>query len=262
MSVACGTVYLIGAGPGEPDLITVRGLRALRRADVVVHDRLVAGELVDETRRGAEVIDVGKLPGFARRTQPEINSLLVDRAQAGLDVARLKGGDPFVFGRGGEEAQACAAAGVPCVVIPGVSSAHGVPAAAGIPATHRGLGRSYAVITGQTDPGLGQAEIPYAALAGIDTVIILMGRSNLGEITAGLMSAGRSPETPAACIEMGCTPQQRQVAGTLTDIAALANTQGLRAPVTTVVGEVVALGTSTVRDASAGSAVRTMLREE
>ena len=237
-----GTVYLIGAGPGDAELITVRGLRLLRQADVVVHDRLVAPELLHEVRPRAEVIDVGKHPGFQRFTQDEINTLLVDRARDGAVVARLKGGDPLIFGRGAEEALCCARAGVPCVVVPGVSSAHAVPAAAGIPVTHRGLGRSYAVITGQTDPTLGKAPIPYDSLAGIDTVIVLMGRSNLDQITARLIAAGRSPETPAACVEMGCTPQQQEVVGTLATIAAQASARGLRAPVVTVIGQVVALG--------------------
>jgi uroporphyrin-III C-methyltransferase len=242
MSQCLGTVYLIGAGPGDPGLITVRGLRALRAADVVVHDRLVARELLDEVRDGAEVIDVGKYPGFQRQPQAQINALLIDRAEQGLDVARLKGGDPFVFGRGAEEAAACQAAGVPVIVVPGVTSAGAVPAAAGIPLTHRGLARSYAVITGQTDPALGEADIPYAALVDIDTVVILMGRSNLEEITTGLVVAGRQANTPAACVEMGTTPQQRVVTGTLGTIAPLAAAAGLAAPVVTVVGEVVAQG--------------------
>jgi uroporphyrin-III C-methyltransferase len=237
-----GTVYLIGAGPGDAELITVRGLRVLQRADVVVHDRLVAPELLDEAQPEAEVIDVGKHPGFKRYTQQEINALLVDRARAGLDVVRLKGGDPFILGRGGEEAVHCARAGVPFVVVPGVSSAHAVPAAAGIPITHRGLARTYAVVTGQTDPQLGQADLPYESLAAIDTLIILMGRSNLEQIATNLIAAGRSGDSPAACIEMGWTPQQRTVTATLATIAAEADKAGLRAPAVTVVGEVAALG--------------------
>lgn len=237
-----GTVYLVGAGPGDPELITVRGLRLLGRADMVLHDRLIAPELLDEVQPQAEIINVGKHPGFQRYTQDEINALLVDRARRGYTVVRLKGGDPFIFGRGSEEMLHCAQAGVPVVVVPGVSSAHGVPAAAGIPLTHRGLGRSYAVITGRTDPSLGQPDIPYEALAEIDTVVILMGRSNLDEIAKGLIAAGRSPGTPTACIEMGCTPKQRSVLATLATIAAAVDAGDLRAPVVTVVGDVVGLG--------------------
>jgi len=247
LNAETGTVSLIGAGPGDPELITVRGLRLLRDARVVVHDRLVAPELLDEVRPDAEVIDVGKHPGFQRFTQREINVLLVDRARAGWDVARLKGGDPFVFGRGGEEALHCARAGVPVVVVPGISSAHAVPAAAGIPLTHRGLARSYAVITGQTDPSLGEANLPYAHLAAIDNVVILMGRSNLDQLARELIAAGRSPHTPAACIEMGCTGQQKNVTATLATIAALASVSNLRAPVVTVVGPVAALGADLLR---------------
>ncbi|MFQ5490227.1 MAG: uroporphyrinogen-III C-methyltransferase [Phycisphaerae bacterium] len=236
-----GTVYLIGAGPGHADLITVRALRLLRRADVVVYDRLLSSELLHEARPDAELIDVGKHPGFERITQPEINDLLVDRTRRGLDVARLKGGDPFVFGRGGEEAGHCAEAGVRVEVVPGISSAHAVPAAAGIPITYRGVSRSCVVVTGQTDPDLGRADLPYQALAAIDTVVILMGRSNLREITGRLIQAGRSGRTPAACIETGCTPQQRVVRGTLASLAALADAHKLQAPVTTIIGDVAAM---------------------
>ncbi|MCP4592414.1 MAG: uroporphyrinogen-III C-methyltransferase [bacterium] len=238
---ACGTVHLVGAGPGDPELITVRGLRLLRAADVVIHDRLVAHALLDEVGADAEVINAGKHPGHQRLTQQEINALLTGRAREGLAVVRLKGGDPFVFGRGGEEVQACVEAGVPVVVVPGISSAHAVPAAVGIPVTHRGLGRAYAVVTGQTDPQCGSSELPYASLAGLDTVIVLMGRSNLAEITARLMAAGRAGSTPASCVEMGCTPEQRSVLGTLETIAAQAAAHPLRAPVVTVIGEVVSM---------------------
>ncbi|MCP4247225.1 MAG: uroporphyrinogen-III C-methyltransferase [bacterium] len=241
-----GTVYLVGAGPGDPELITVRGLRLLQAADVVVHDRLITPELLDEVRCDAEIIDVGKHPGFQRFTQEEINDLLVDRARSGRTVVRLKGGDPFIFGRGSEEVLHCSRAGMPTVVVPGVSSAHGVPAAAGIPLTHRGLGRSYAVITGRTDPTVSQPDIPYRALAEIHTIAILMGRSNLDEIASGLIAAGRPPTTPAACIEMGCTPRQRSVFATLETIADIADREGLKAPVVTVVGEAVTLGIAQV----------------
>ena len=251
-----GTVYLVGAGPGDPELITVRGLRTLQSADVVVHDRLVAAALLDEAKPGAELIDVGKHPGFVRWTQQEINALLIERAGRGLDVVRLKGGDPFVFGRGGEEALACAAESVPCVAIPGVSSAHAVPAAAGIPVTHRGMARSYAVVTAQTDPTLGQADLPYASLTAIDTLVIMMGRATLDQVTANLIAAGRDPDTPAACVEMGWTPQQRVVHGALGTIAALADVEELNAPVVTVVGQVAALGPAVLAELSSAGSVQ------
>ncbi len=246
MNHGVGTVCLIGAGPGDADLITLRGLRLLRRADVVVYDRLVSRELLAEARPGAELIDAGKHPGFERVTQREINDLLVDRARRGLEVVRLKGGDPLIFGRGGEEAAHCAAAGVPLAIVPGVSSVHAVPASAGIPITHRGVSRSCVVITGQTEEASNGAGLPYRALAAIDTVVILMGRSSLGQIAGKLIQAGRAEDTPAACIETGCTPDQRVVRGTLASIAALADDHELRAPVTTVIGQVAAMDLQTV----------------
>lgn len=236
-----GTVYLIGAGPGDPELITVRGLKILRAADVVVHDRLVAHELLAEVGQDAEVIDVGKYPGRPRQSQEQINRLIIERAQGGAIVARLKGGDPCMFGRGGEELMACRQAGVPCVVIPGVSSVLAVPAAAGVPLTHRGMVRSLAVITGQTDPAGRGGPIPYSALAKIDTVVILMGMANLGEITSRLIEAGRAAETPAVSIASGCTAQQRVVRGHLGSIAERVATAGLGSPVLTLIGEVAAL---------------------
>ena len=241
-----GMVYLIGAGPGDPELITVRGLKMLRAADVVVHDRLIAHELLAEARRDAEVIDVGKYPGRPRRTQAQINRLIVEQAQGGAMVARLKGGDPCMFGRGGEELMACRQAGVRCVVIPGVSSVLAVPAAAGVPVTQRGIVRSMAVVTGQTDPaGLGHP-IPYRALAEIDTVVILMGMANLGEITAGLIEAGRAADTPAITIASGCTVEQRVVRGHLGTIAERAAAAELGSPVLTLIGEVAALAPSSI----------------
>jgi uroporphyrin-III C-methyltransferase len=238
MTAKVGTVYLVGAGPGDPGLITVRGLRALRAADVVLHDRLVAAELLAEVRAGAEVLDVSKYPGFQKYTQAEINALLVARARAGLCVVRLKGGDPFVFGRGGAELLACRAAGVACVVIPGVTSATAVPAAAGIPVTHRGIGRSFAVITGEIDRQFGEAENAYASLAQLDTIVLMMGLGRLAEFTDGLLDAGRAPDTPAACIESGWTAQERVVVGTLATIAERVSEARLRAPVVTVIGAV------------------------
>ena len=231
-----GTVHLVGAGPGDPGLITARGLELLRQADVVVHDRLVGPELLHEARPGAELVDVGKGAGHAARTQEEINELLVERARRGKTVVRLKGGDPFVFGRGSEELAACQEAGVAVSVVPGVTSAVAGPAAAGIPVTARGVARSFAVITAH-QAGAGE-EPDAAAVAAVDTIVILMGRAALGAFAARLIAAGRDPDTPAACIQSATTPAQRVVVATLATIADAAEREGLEAPVVTVVGEV------------------------
>jgi uroporphyrin-III C-methyltransferase len=229
-------VYIVGAGPGDPDLITVKGLACLRRADVVLFDRLAPPELLAEARPGAELIDVGKQPRRRRRSQDEINTLLVEKAQAGLMVVRLKGGDPFVFGRGGEECQALAEAGVPFEVVPGVSSAIAVPAYAGIPVTQRGVSGAFTVLTGHTAE---DGEFDWAAVPAAGTLVLLMGVQHLAEITRRLIEHGRSPDTPAAVIEQGTTPNQRVVVGTLADIAERA--ARIEPPATTVVGGVVAL---------------------
>jgi uroporphyrin-III C-methyltransferase len=235
-----GTVHLVGGGPGDPGLITARGLELLRRADVVVHDRLISPELLHEAGVGAELVDVGKGPGHTALSQEEIDRLLVDRARAGKEVVRLKGGDPFVFGRGSEELLACREAGVRCEIVPGVSSAIAGPAAAGIPVTARGIARSFAVVTahqaGET------AEHDVAPLAGVDTIVVLMGRSSLPSFTAKLVAAGRHPDTPAACIQSATTPAQRVTIATLATIAAAAERDGLEAPVVTVIGEVARMG--------------------
>ncbi len=240
MRSATGTVYLVGAGPGDPELITVRGLRLLRRADVVVHDRLVSRELLDQVGVDAEIIDAGKAPGQHRFSQEWINALIVDRAKRGLAVVRLKGGDPFVFGRGFEEVTACYDAGVPCVVIPGVSSAIAAPAAAGIPVTTRGLVRSLAIVTAQVARDGSGPELDYAALAAMDTIVILMGRAKLGETCRALIEAGRSPQTPAACIERATTADQRTVRAPLDSLEEVVNRANLQAPVVTVIGPVAA----------------------
>lgn len=236
---APGTVYLVGAGPGDPELITVRGLRLLRAADVVVHDRLVHPDLVAEARRGAERVDVSKAPGRPSASQEEIQAVLVDRALAGLSVVRLKGGDPFVFGRGGEELLACAAAGVPCEVVPGVTSAVGVPAAAGIPVTHRGVAASFAVVTAHRAADLD--DVDWGALARIDTVVVLMGVARLRYVAANLVRAGRGRNTPAAIVERGTWAGERVVTATLATLAERAAEAGVQAPATVVVGEVAAL---------------------
>jgi uroporphyrinogen III methyltransferase / synthase len=239
-----GTVYLIGAGPGDPGLITVKGLNLLRRADVVAYDRLIPHELLSEVRLDAECIDVGKLPQKRRMLQEDINNLLIDRAKKGLIVVRLKGGDPFVFGRGGEEALACHAAGVPFEVVPGVSSAIAVPAYAGVPVTQRLIASGFTVFTGHEDPTKPESSIDYNALAGaarLGTLVLLMGVSHLPQISLRLIAAGLDPETPALCIEQGTTPQQRTVAGTLATIPALVAEQNIQPPALTVIGATVNL---------------------
>ncbi|HTG31528.1 MAG TPA: uroporphyrinogen-III C-methyltransferase [Thermoanaerobaculia bacterium] len=231
-----GIVYLVGAGPGDPRLITVLGLDRLRQAEVVVYDRLVSTQLLDEAPPEAERIFVGKAPGEHSARQEEINELLVRHASAGRIVVRLKGGDPFVFGRGSEEALACAQAGIPWEVVPGISSALSVPALAGIPVTHRELAGGFAVVTGHCAQGDRQ---DWSALARVETLVILMGLSRLPEIAASLLFHGRGSETPVAVIAQGSLPEERTVVGTLDTIAGDVARAGLRAPATIVVGEVV-----------------------
>ena len=230
---------MIGAGPGDPGLITAKGLEILRSADVVVYDRLVAPVLVTEAPPGAERVFVGKRPhgGGANLAQDEINALLVERARRGLTVVRLKGGDPFVFGRGAEECEALRAAGVPFRVVPGVTSAIAVPAAAGIPVTHRRLASAFAVVTGHECEGV--SNLDWEALARVPTLVVLMGLSALPEITARLLEHGADPDTPAALIASGTLPTQRTVVGTLATLAARVAEEGLEPPATVVVGEVV-----------------------
>lgn len=232
-----GKVYLVGGGPGDPGLITVKGLQCLRHADVVLYDRLVPQELLDETPAHAELIDVGKEPTRHRRSQAEINTLLVEAARAGKTVVRLKGGDPFVFGRGGEEGLALAAAGIPFEVVPGVSSAIAVPAYAGIPVTHRHVSNIVSILTGHSAEG--DLAVEWSQVPTTGTLVVLMGVKHLPALTAQLIAHGRAPSTPAAVIERGATADQRVVEGTLADIAERA--QDVQAPATLVVGEVVAL---------------------
>ncbi|HEV8676609.1 MAG TPA: uroporphyrinogen-III C-methyltransferase [Methylomirabilota bacterium] len=242
MSPAAGAVYLVGAGPGDPGLLTVRGLALLRRAEVVVYDRLVNPELLAEAPPSARRIAVGKRPGHHGPPQAEINALLIAHARQGRRVVRLKGGDPFVFGRGGEEAEALATAGVPFEVIPGVSSAVAVPAYAGIPLTHRGLSSSFAVVTGHEDAGKDVSAIEWGPLAtGVDTLVILMGVRTLPDIVTALLAHGRAPDTPVALIRWGTTAAQATVTGVLADIVSRAQAAGLEPPVVAVIGNVVAL---------------------
>jgi uroporphyrin-III C-methyltransferase len=230
-----GIVYIVGAGPGDPELITVRGLACLRRADVVLYDRLVAPALLDEAPVTAALIDVGKEPARHRRPQSEINALLIEEASRGKTVVRLKGGDPFVFGRGGEECEALVEAGIPFEVVPGVSSAIGAPAYAGIPVTHRGIAQSFTVITGHTCDDA----IDWPALPTNGTLVFLMGVGHLSEIACRLAAHGRAADTPVAVVHAGTTPAQVVVEGTLANIAERA--RGVQPPATIVVGEVVRL---------------------
>lgn len=233
-----GIVYLVGAGPGDPELITVRGLRCLQRADVVAYDRLVHPHLLQEVPAQAERINVGKAPGQHRYSQDQINALLVSEAGRGKTVVRLKGGDPFVFGRGGEECQALAEAGIPFEVVPGISSATAVPAYAGIPLTQRRIARSFTVVTGHT-AGSETADLDWPALAKTDTLVFLMGVGNLPIIARQLMAHGRAPQTPVALVRCGTTDLQQVVAGTLADIGQKASQ--IRPPAVIVVGPVVNL---------------------
>jgi uroporphyrin-III C-methyltransferase len=234
-----GTVYLVGAGPGDPRLLTLRGAEVLRRADVVLYDRLAPAALLALAPARAELLDVGKLPGGCPVGQDDINRLLVDRARAGKTVVRLKGGDPFVFGRGGEECLALRAAGVPFEVVPGVSSLVAAPAYAGIPLTHRGLGSSFAVVTASLADGKPQ-DFQQMATA-VDTLVVLMAAGTLHEVSAALVEAGRSSDEPAAVIASATTNAQATVIAPLDQIAEASARAGIGAPATLVVGPVAGL---------------------
>lgn len=237
---APGVVALVGSGPGDPELITVRGRRLLAAAEVVVADRLVPGLLLDELAPDVELIDVSKIPHGPAASQEEINRILVDRAGAGRFVVRLKGGDPYVFGRGGEEVVACASAGIPVVVVPGVSSAIGVPSSAGIPVTHRAVAHEFTVVTGHLPPGHPKSLVDWAALARLrGTVCVLMGLRNLAPIVEALIAGGRGGNTPVAVIREGTTGGQRTVRGTLETIVARVAEAKPRPPAVVVIGEVV-----------------------
>ena len=232
------TVFLVGAGPGDPGLLTVRGAEVLGRAQVVVYDRLSAAGLLELAPAGAERISVGKAPGRAEMTQDEINALLVDRGRAGQQVVRLKGGDPFVFARGGEEAAALLDAGVEFEVVPGVTSAIAVPAYAGIPVTLRHSSTSVTLVTGHEDPSAGrEGTVDWEAVARVGgTIVVLMGVARIAQIAERLMAGGRSADTPVASITWGTRPEQHTVRSTLGTIA----TARLDAPATIVIGEVAA----------------------
>ena len=234
----------MGAGPGDPGLITAKGLRYLQQAEVLIYDRLVSVELLDEAPTTAERFYVGKQPDRHVVPQDEINALIVRSVRQGKRVVRLKGGDPFVFGRGGEEAMACVKAGIPFEVVPGVSSAFAVPAYAGIPVTYRGMARSVALVTGHQAMSDGIDGIDWQSLSRMDTLIILMGLRNLPEIAKQLVSHGLAPTTPVVTIEWGTLPHQRSVEGTLSTIGARVQEAGILSPALTVVGEVAALHTA------------------
>ena len=237
-----GKVYLVGAGPGDPELITLKGLRCIRKADVLVYDRLISLSLLDEAPIQAERVFVGKEPGCHSMKQEEINALLIKHARQGRLVVRLKGGDPFIFGRGGEEALALARAGIPFEVVPGVSSAVAVPAYAGIPVTHRNYASSVTIVTGHENAAHTSSSVNWEMLARLDsTLVILMGVTTLPYITQRLLLGGLHPDTPAAVIQQGTVPQQRVITATLVNIAEHAKTAGIKSPAVVVIGAVVAL---------------------
>ncbi|MBM3639226.1 MAG: uroporphyrinogen-III C-methyltransferase [Actinobacteria bacterium] len=229
------TVHLVGAGPGDPDLLTVKAARLIASADVIVHDRLANPAILSLAKAGADFIDVGKKPG-APTPQDVINALLVHLGSQGLEVVRLKGGDPFVFGRGGEEADALLAAGIPFDVVPGITSAVGVPAAAGIPVTHRNVSAAFTVVTGHRESG-GSQSVNWESLARVGgTIVVLMGVAERGNIARRLMAGGLSPSTPVAAIRWGTHPEQTTIRTTLAELHAV----HIEAPSTIVIGAVAA----------------------
>ncbi|MGW0906574.1 uroporphyrinogen-III C-methyltransferase [Streptomyces sp. NPDC002853] len=236
-------VSLVGGGPGDPDLITVRGRRLLAEADVVIADRLGPRDLLDELPPHVEVIDAAKIPYGRYMAQEAINHALIEHAKQGKSVVRLKGGDPFVFGRGMEEAQALAEAGIPCTVVPGISSSISVPGAAGIPVTHRGVAHEFTVVSGHVAPDDERSLVDWASLAKLrGTLVVLMGVDKIGKIAATLTAHGRSPETPVALIQEGTTAAQRRVDATLATVAAEVTAHEVKPPAVIVIGDVVNVG--------------------
>jgi uroporphyrinogen III methyltransferase / synthase len=235
-------IYLVGSGPGDPGLFTLKGVRCMQEADVVVYDRLAPRALLGYAKPEAEKIYVGKKPGNPTMSQEEITALLVEKGRAGMTVVRLKGGDPYIFGRGGEEALVLKRAALPFEVIPGVTSGVAAPAYAGIPVTHRNVATSVAFATGHEDPTKGSQDVDWEKLAnGADTLVLYMGVGRLEEISKGLIAAGRNPDTPVACVRWGTVPEQRTITGTLQDIADRVAEAGLKPPAIIIVGDVVAL---------------------
>jgi uroporphyrinogen III methyltransferase / synthase len=243
--LARGKVYLVGAGPGDPELMTLKAKRLLGEADVVLFDRLLDPRMLDGVR--AELIDVGKNAGRHKLNQDGINRLLIEKAQAGNIVVRLKGGDPYLFGRGGEEALALIEKGIPFEVVPGVTSSIAAPGLAGIPVTHRGVASSLTIVTGHEEPGK-ETPLDWSAIASLGgTLVVLMGVSRLEQNAAALIAAGKPPGTPAAMVEKGGWPEQRMISSTLGDIARKAKEEGIESPAILVVGEVVALASKLAR---------------
>ncbi len=237
-----GKVWLVGAGPGDPELITRKGLRLIRSADVIVFDRLIPLELLDEAGPDASFVNVGKAPARHRLKQDAINDIIIRHALDGRQVVRLKGGDPMIFGRGGEEALACHRAGVPFEIVPGITSASAAPTCAGIPLTHRRISSSVSIMTGHDLLESGPARINYDALANTGgTLVILMGVNKLPQLLARLLDGGLSTQTPAAAIEWGSISEQRVIVAAVVDLAVAAADAGLRPPATIVIGEVVRL---------------------
>lgn len=232
-----GLVYIVGAGPSAADLITLRGLRCLQEADVILYDRMISPELLAMARPEAERIYVGKQRGHMHGKQQQINELMIRYAREGHVVCRLKGGDPFVFGRGAEEAAALAQAGIPYEVVPGVSAAVAAPGLAGIPVTHRACTHGFSVITAHDPPD--QLRIDWEAIAQVGTLVILMGTEHLAATCHRLIQAGMNPKTPAAAIQWASWPQQQLVVSTLEELPARVRDAGLGPPTTVVVGQVV-----------------------
>ncbi|MFE5739626.1 uroporphyrinogen-III C-methyltransferase [Streptomyces celluloflavus] len=241
-------VALVGGGPGDPDLITVRGRRLLAEADVVIADRLGPRDLLAELPPHVEVIDAAKIPYGRFMAQEAINQALIEHAKAGKAVVRLKGGDPFVFGRGMEEAQALAEAGIPCTVVPGISSSISVPGAAGIPVTHRGVAHEFTVVSGHVAPDDARSLVDWSALAKLrGTLVVLMGVENSGAIAATLIAHGRAADTPVAVVQEGTTAAQRRVEATLATLGETVRAEGVRPPAVIVIGDVVTVAARTPR---------------
>ncbi|GHF51072.1 uroporphyrin-III C-methyltransferase/precorrin-2 dehydrogenase/sirohydrochlorin ferrochelatase [Amycolatopsis bartoniae] len=235
-------VALVGGGPGDPELITVKGRRLLARADVVVADRLGPRELLDELRPDVEIVDAAKIPYGRAASQDFINQTLIEHAKAGRFVVRLKGGDPYVFGRGFEELLACAEAGVPVTVVPGITSAFSVPAIAGVPVTHRGVAHEVVVVSGHVPPGHEASLTDWDALGRMrGTIVLMMGVDKLDRFAGALLAAGRPGDTPVAIVENGTMPTQRITRSTLDTVAADAEAAGVRPPAVTVIGPVAGL---------------------
>lgn len=238
-----GTITLVGGGPGDPGLVTVAGRAAIEAADVIITDRLAPLAALRWARPDVHIVDVAKVPGGRSTSQDDINRLLIEHAVAGRNVVRFKGGDNFVFGRGGEELIACLAAGIDTQVIPGVSSAIAAPAAANIPLTHRGINQGFTVISGHVPPGHPDSTLDYGALAAAGTsLVLLMAVRTLPAIAAALIAGGMPADTPAAVVADGAMPSQKVVRATLATIAAAARDAGIRAPAVTVIGAVTAIG--------------------